>query len=110
MKHTALALQLLSPSFLAACDDGDSAGAAAPDAATSDRGADPAQTPPQGKANIDPWLDAAHYRSWRCEAAMNPRPKGAHGRNRVCSNARLSGTAGAPYPVGAAAWRSPRWD
>jgi hypothetical protein len=109
MKHVLLALQVLSPLLLAAaCDDGNAAAAdaASPaDAATgADGGGDPAQTPPQGKANIDPWLDAAHYRSWRCETAiMNPRPKGAHGRNRVCSNALLSAAAGASYPVGSAA-------
>jgi hypothetical protein len=103
----ALALQVLSSLLLVACDDGDPGGAGTPEAADAAdaRGAgDPTQTPPQGKANLDPWLEAAHHRSWRCEASiMDARPKGAHGRNRVCSNALLSGASAAPYPVGAAA-------
>jgi hypothetical protein len=65
---------------------------------------DPSQVPPQGKASLDPWLEAGHYRSWRCEQdIMDSRPKGAHGRNRVCSNDRLSGAAAPPFPVGSAA-------
>ena len=33
---------------------------------------------------------------------MNARPNGAHGRNRVCSNALASGHGAGDYPVGAA--------
>ncbi len=33
---------------------------------------------------------------------MDARPKGAHGRNRVCSNELLSGATTGPYPPGAA--------
>jgi hypothetical protein len=65
---------------------------------------DPTQTPPQGKAAIDRWLDGLHYKAWRCEPSiMDPRPKGPHGRNRVCSNGLLSAATAAPLPTGAAA-------
>jgi hypothetical protein len=52
---------------------------------------------------IRPWLQAGHYKSWKCEGSiMNARPNGAHGRNRVCSNALASAHGTGPYPVGAA--------
>lgn len=64
------------------------------------------QTPPSsGRADIEAWLAAGHYRAWHCEptphASRAPSP---HGLNRICSNDALSGAAGdGPYPVGAAA-------
>jgi hypothetical protein len=62
------------------------------------------QTPPEGRAALDAWLAAGHYRSWACEPTIqNARPGGAHGRNRICSNALASGHGQGPYPVGAAA-------
>jgi hypothetical protein len=74
--------------------------AAAPEAG---QGAGGEQLPPQGRAALQAWLAAGHYNAWKCEAqVMNARPRGAHGRNRICSNALLSGHGAGPYPVGAA--------
>lgn len=73
-----------------------------PDAAPGDPG--DAQRPPQGHAALSGWLAAGHYKAWACEPAPHPaRPPGAHGENRICTNAALSATADGPYPIGAAA-------
>ncbi|MBL9013645.1 MAG: hypothetical protein JNL83_05695 [Myxococcales bacterium] len=65
---------------------------------------DEAQLAPQGHAALTTWLAAGHYRAWACELAPHPaRPPGAHGMNRICSNAALSASAAGPYPVGAVA-------
>lgn len=62
------------------------------------------QLPPRGHAALSAWLGEGHYKQWACEPAPHPaRPPGAHGENRICSNASLSATATGPYPVGAAA-------
>lgn len=75
---------------------------AQPDASTQVPQGDP-QLPPQGHAAIKAWLAAGHYKAWACEDAPHPaRPPGAHGTNRICSNAKLSASASGPYPVGAA--------
>lgn len=119
MRHAVLAFLVVPGPLLAACGGDEGAtqpGVMAPDAGLIGGGgagaqdgsagapSDPGQTPPQGRAGLDPWLDAGHYKAWRCEQAiMDARPKGAHGRNRVCSNELLSGAVAAPYPVGAAA-------
>ncbi|MDQ3365117.1 MAG: hypothetical protein M3680_06790 [Myxococcota bacterium] len=69
-----------------------------PDGATGDP-----DTPPVGHAALVPWLAAGHYLSWACEEAPHaPRPGGAHGANRVCSNAALAGSPAGTYPIGAA--------
>ncbi len=82
-------------------DPGDP-GDPAPDAAPGDPG--DAQRPPQGHAALVGWLEAGHYKAWACEPAPHPaRPPGAHGMNRICTNAALSATADGPYPIGAAA-------
>jgi hypothetical protein len=61
------------------------------------------QLPPRGDAALRPWLAAGHYLAWACEPAPHPaRPPGAHGDNRICSNAMLSGSASGRYPIGAA--------
>jgi hypothetical protein len=68
------------------------------------QGTDDPQLPPRGHAALAAWLGADHYRAWACEPAPHAaRPPGAHGENRICSNAALSATASGPYPVGAAA-------
>jgi hypothetical protein len=62
-----------------------------------------AQTPPRGRALIEPWLAQGFYKSWRCEPASHPaRPFGAHGQNRVCSNDLLSTAGAGEFPVGSA--------
>jgi hypothetical protein len=61
------------------------------------------QLPPQGHAQLEPWLAAGHYQTWVCETDAHPaRPPGAHGTNRICSNAVLSASVNGTYPVGAA--------
>ena len=66
---------------------------------------DDPQLPPLGGAPLRAWLAAGSYRQWACEATiMNPRPRGAHGRNRVCSNDLLSAAdTSSPFPPGSAA-------
>ena len=64
---------------------------------------DDAQLPPQGHGALVAWLGAGHYKAWACEPAPHAaRPPGAHGQNRICSNAMLSATTDGSYPVGAA--------
>lgn len=65
---------------------------------------DDPELPPEGHAPLQTWIAAGHYLGWACEAEAHPaRPPGAHGSNRICSNAALSAaTEDAPYPVGAA--------
>jgi hypothetical protein len=103
----ALALMLASTG----CGDdagGSGSGGEAPTtsaAASSGAGGD-AQTPPRGEAEVEAWLAAGSYTSWRCEsdvhAARSPSP---HGFNRVCSNDLIASNASgdAPWPAGAAA-------
>lgn len=64
---------------------------------------DPAQLPPTGRVALMSWLAAGHHLAWACEDEAHPaRPPGAHGANRICSNAALSASATGTYPVGAA--------
>lgn len=61
------------------------------------------ELPPQGHAALNAWLAEGNYLMWRCEESPHPaRPPGAHGTNRICSNAALSASATGAYPVGAA--------
>jgi hypothetical protein len=61
------------------------------------------EVPPQGHDALKSWLADGHYLDWACEAAAHPaRPPGAHGSNRICSNAALSASASGTFPVGAA--------
>lgn len=61
-----------------------------------------AQTPPRGRAQIEPWLVQGFYKSWKCEPASHPALPGigAHGQNRICSNDLLSGAGPGEFPVG----------
>jgi hypothetical protein len=101
---TARLLGALAAAALAACaapDTEPDPGDPLPDAPAAEPG--DAQLPPQGHAALVPWLAAGHYKGWACETAPHPaRPPGAHGENRICSNALLAATAAGPYPVGAA--------
>ena len=68
--------------------------------------ADPSQTPPvTGETSLSDWLTAGHYLNWACESTVHDqRSPSPHGKNRICSNALLSGHGTADeYPVGAAA-------
>ena len=64
------------------------------------------ETPPQGAAALQEWLEAGSYEDWACEdevhAARLPSP---HGWNRICSNAAISerATESGDWPEGAAA-------
>jgi hypothetical protein len=43
------------------------------------------------------------YKSWKCESAPHDaRAPSVHGKNRICSNALLSGSQSGEYSVGAA--------
>lgn len=73
------------------------------DASGPDGAADVGQVPPMGHAMLTEWLAAGHYLAWACEPQPHPaRPPGAHGTNRICSNAALSASAAGTYPIGAA--------
>ncbi len=62
-----------------------------------------AELPPTGDEALTGWLAEAHYLSWACEPEAHPaRPPGAHGANRICSNAALSASETGTFPVGAA--------
>lgn len=64
---------------------------------------DTGEIPPQGRAAVAEWLADGHYLAWACEDQPHPaRPPGAHGTNRICSNAALSALTAGTYPVGAA--------
>ncbi len=61
------------------------------------------QLPPRGHVALQEWLAAGHYQAWACEPSPHPaRPPGAHGANRICSNAALSGSMSGEFPIGAA--------
>ncbi|MFN0248410.1 MAG: hypothetical protein ACKV2T_16075 [Kofleriaceae bacterium] len=69
----------------------------------SDAPAGTTELPPQGDAAVRAWISTGHYLGWACEPAPHAaRPPGAHGMNRVCSNALLSGSSTGEFPVGAA--------
>ncbi|MDX2018807.1 MAG: hypothetical protein SF187_01095 [Deltaproteobacteria bacterium] len=96
-------------SALAGVDGGldASAGGVGIDAGGIDAGAlagsGEAQLPPTNRKALEAWIEKGFYKAWKCESSvMKARPNGAHGRNRVCSNALASANAGGPYAVGAA--------
>jgi hypothetical protein len=63
-----------------------------------------AQTPPTGKqADIEAWLKKGDYKTWKCEpAAHDNRSPSPHGKNRICSNDKLSAHGAGEYPIGSA--------
>ena len=77
------------------------------DAAASPLASD-AETPPvtQG-ADVEAWLAAGSYKSWRCEMMSHAQMKvSPHGKNLICSNdkvATFTGALGTERPVGSAA-------
>jgi hypothetical protein len=95
---------------LTACGGGDGApagpadGAPPVEAGPPDPALEPGpETPPRGRAALEPWLDAGSWRAWACERDISqPRLTGNHGRHRICSNARLVASVAGAYPVGAA--------
>ena len=62
------------------------------------------QLPPTSSANeLTAWADAEVYKQWACESAPHDaRSPSPHGRNRICSNAKLSAHGAGEYPVGSA--------
>lgn len=93
-------MRLIVIALLAGCGTDTQVAGNPPDGA--DPQGDP-QLPPQGHTPLKAWLEAGHYQAWTCEAEAHPaRPPGAHGSNRICSNAALSASANGTYPVGAA--------
>ncbi len=61
------------------------------------------EVPPMGASAMGSWLAEGHYLKWKCEAAAHDaRPQSPHSRNRICSNAKLSGAGAGEYPVDSA--------
>lgn len=61
------------------------------------------QLPPTGAAELERWLAAGHHTKWKCEPGpRDPLASSPHGKNRVCSNARLSAAGAGEYPVDSA--------
>jgi len=61
------------------------------------------EVPPQGYAQLDPWLDAGEYLDWYCEAASRASTGvSPHGIVRVCSNEFASEHATGEFPVDSA--------
>lgn len=62
------------------------------------------ENPPTGAAALGQWIPEGHYKAWKCEpAAHDGRSPSPHGKNRICSNASLSGAGPGEYPVNSAA-------
>lgn len=118
-RHSRVAGTLLLAFWLAACGGDDEAPADDRKADSGDRDrqteeasagraaiVDDSQTPPQGVAAIEAWLEAGDYKSWSCEPSVHPsRAPSPHGFNRICSNDLISTrVAGSDdWPAGAAA-------
>jgi len=67
-----------------------------------------AQLPPTSNGgDVEAWLATASYKAWTCETASHPQIKvSPHGKNRICSNALITGFTGAvgdERPKGSAA-------
>lgn len=63
------------------------------------------QTPPTGTdTEISAWIAKGDYKSWKCESAVHDaRSPSPHGKNRICSNDRLSAAGAGEFPTGSAA-------
>jgi hypothetical protein len=64
------------------------------------------QTPPMGRAQIEPWLATGAYKQWHCESAIHAqRSPSPHGFDRICSNDAIASnaTGTGEWPQGAAA-------
>lgn len=62
------------------------------------------QTPPEGDADMQAWLDEEHYVDWTCQPAIgDAHAASPHGRRRICHNDALATALdGEPLPVGSA--------
>ncbi|MBK7829098.1 hypothetical protein [Nannocystis sp.] len=79
---------------------------AATEPTTGDPVDDPAKVPPtSGHADMQAWLKEGHYKSWKCQMGVQePISISPHGKQRICSNAILSGhLTQDEYPVDSAA-------
>jgi len=65
---------------------------------------DEKQNPPiTGRLDVEAWIAKGFYKSWKCESAMHDaRSPSPHGKNRICSNDKLSANTGGEYAVSAA--------
>lgn len=65
---------------------------------------DDKQNPPtSGRVDIEAWLAKGFYKDWHCETAVHDaRSPSPHGKNRICSNDKVSATASGNYPVDSA--------
>jgi hypothetical protein len=69
-------------------------------------GEDETKVPPtSGHTDMQAWLMAGHYKNWKCETGVqDPIMISPHGKQRICSNAILSGHATQDeYPVDSSA-------
>jgi hypothetical protein len=67
---------------------------------------DPELPPTTTKEEMTAWIAAASYKKWKCESAKHPGAANSpHGNVRICSNAKLAGSASGDYPVGAASFK-----
>lgn len=65
--------------------------------------ADPQLPPVASESELTAWVAAEVYTKWACEPALHTaRSPSPHGKNRICSNAKLSAHGTGEYPVGAA--------
>lgn len=118
MKHANLFSALLLLSALSACSDSESSPVTSSSqndsgtATTSDSGdaSDDASTfvppiPINSTSALEAWLRGGEYKSWACESAPHDARSGsAHSKNRICSNATLSGDNGTgEYALGSVA-------
>lgn len=61
------------------------------------------QLPPEGDAELRPWLAEEHYLDWTCQPSVGPGADGSHGPRRICHNHLLAtALSGEPLPVGSA--------
>ncbi len=67
-------------------------------------GVDPQNPPTSSAQAVESWLSSGAYKEWKCETTSHDgRSPSPHGKNRICSNAKLSGAADAgQYPVDSA--------
>jgi hypothetical protein len=75
-----------------------------PDAGQPQPTDDPQLPDTTSAATIEAWIAKGYYKTWKCEAEAVLR-RGAHGKNRICSNDALSKTTGDQYPVGSVGFK-----
>jgi hypothetical protein len=98
-KISLLAGVLIAAMAAAGCGDDSGDGGGGGDGPVGDP-----QTPPAGPAAaVQTWLGEGHYKQWACEGAVHdPIAISPHGKQRICSNDKVSANTGGEYAVGSA--------